>query len=255
MNYAMRPMSRETFVEMMTSELAEPPGYFPMDAAINRKGARSLSELSSEPLSPAEVNKKLQQGAVAIDVRDAAAWAAGHVPGSLNIGLGGEFASWAGSLLSPDATLLLVSDGEDQASEAVMRLARVGLENAIGFLDGGIKAWEDAGLAVETVPQVDVVELKGWLSESPDMQVIDVRRPGEYSTGRIPGARLVPLNEFDRSRSSVDTSRATAVVCAGGYRSSIACSLLKKEGFRGEMHNVIGGVSAWMAAGFEYEEG
>ncbi len=254
MNYAMRPMSRETFVEMMTSELAEPPSYFPMDAAINRKGARALSELSSTPLSPAEVNKKLQQGAVAVDVRDAAAWAAGHLPASLNIGLGGEFASWAGSLLSPDATLLLVTDGEEQAAEAVMRLARVGLENAAGFLNGGIKAWEDAGLAVETVAQVDVVELKGWLSESPDMQILDVRRAGEYSTSHIPGARLVPLNDFERSYSLVDTAQMTAVVCAGGYRSSLACSLLKKKGFTGEIHNVIGGVSAWVAAGFEYDK-
>lgn len=254
-NYALRPMSRDRFVEMMTSELAEPPRYFPMDAAINRAGAKPLTEIDITPLTPSATNKKLQQGAVPLDVRDCAAWAAGHVPGSLNIGLGGEFASWAGSFLSPDSTVVLVTDGEEQARQAVTRLARVGLENAAGYLDGGIKAWEDDGLEVETVTQVDVVELKGQLSEAPDLQIIDVRQPGEFAGARIPGAKLVSLSGLERAISLLDRNRPTAVVCAGGYRSSIACSILRRHGFLSELHNVIGGTSAWIAAGFEVEKG
>jgi glyoxylase-like metal-dependent hydrolase (beta-lactamase superfamily II)/rhodanese-related sulfurtransferase len=255
MNYALRPMSREQFVEMMTSEIAEPPRYFPMDAAINRMGARPLTEIVASPLAPREFNKKLQQGAISLDVRDCAAWAAGHVPHSLNIGLGGEFASWAGSLLPHDIPVILVTDSEAEAAEAVMRLARVGLENCAGYLDGGIKAWEDAGLAVETVPQVDVVELEQLLAKSSDMQIVDVRRPGEFASARVPGARLLPLNELERSISRIDGTRPTAVICAGGYRSSIACSVMRRHGLTNEMHNVIGGTSAWVAAGFSVERG
>lgn len=253
LNYALRPMPKERFVEMMTEGLAEPPRYFPMDAAINRRGARPLGEIDAVPLSPSDFNKRLQQGATVLDVRDCAAWAAGHVPTSLNIGLGGEFASWAGSVVPHDATLLLVTDGSDQATEAVTRLARVGLENAVGYLDGGIQAWEDAGFEVETVTQIDVVELRGQLSEAPDLQVIDVRRPGEFASARVPGARSFPLDRLERSLSELDTARPAAVLCAGGYRSSIACSILRRHGFAAELHNVIGGTSAWVAAGFEVE--
>jgi len=251
-NYALRPMTREHFIAMMTSDLPEPPRYFPMDANINRKGARRLSEIRIAPLSPEEFNKKLQLGGIALDVRDSAAWAAGHVPGSINIGLVGEFASWAGNLIAPDTSVLIVCDSEEEADEAVVRLARVGLENSAGYLDGGIKSWEDAGLDVETVTQVDVVELKDSLQ---GVQVVDVRRPGEFISARIPGARLLPLNQLEGSMSSIDRARPLAVVCAGGYRSSIACSLLKRQGFTNEMHNVIGGTSAWVAAGYEVERG
>jgi hydroxyacylglutathione hydrolase len=255
LNYALRPMSKESFVEMMTSELAEPPRYFPMDAAINRRGARALGELDATPLSPTEVARLLHEGAIALDVRDCAAWAAGHLPGSLNIGLGGEFASWAGSLIPHDSTVVLVTDGEPQAREAVTRLARVGLENAAGYLEGGVKSWEDAGLELETVTQVDVVELKGILSERPDFQIVDVRRPAEFERARIPGATLVPLHEMENRTPPIDPGRPAAVVCAGGYRSSIACSLLRRQGLTAELHNVIGGTAAWVAAGFEAEQG
>jgi rhodanese-related sulfurtransferase len=255
MNYALRPMPKEAFVEMMTSELAEAPRYFPMDAAINRQGARPLADLEATPLPAREAYHLLQQDAIALDVRDCAAWAAGHLPGSLNIGLGGEFASWAGAFIAPDVTVVLVTDDDAQAREAVTRLARVGLENTAGYLAGGVKAWEDAGFDVETVTQVDVVELKGLLAERPDLQILDVRRPAEFERARIPGARLVPLPEIEKDIQNIDTNQPTAVVCAGGYRSSIACSLLRRRGLTAELHNVIGGTTAWVAAGFEAERG
>jgi glyoxylase-like metal-dependent hydrolase (beta-lactamase superfamily II)/rhodanese-related sulfurtransferase len=253
-NYALRPMSRDEFVGMMTGELAPPPAYFMRSAEINRKGARALDEVPLNPLSAAEVWRKLEEGAIALDVRDAASFGSGHLPRAINIGLTGEFASWAGSLVSHDARIVIVSDGVPQAEEATMRLARVGLENVEGYLDGGLESWEREGLALELLPQLDVIELRAQLSESPDLQVVDVRRPGEYATGHVPGAVAVSLQEIATLRQRVDLDRPAAIICAGGYRSSIGASILKREGFTGELFNVIGGTAAWSGAGFELEQ-
>jgi glyoxylase-like metal-dependent hydrolase (beta-lactamase superfamily II)/rhodanese-related sulfurtransferase len=251
LNYALRPMPREEFVEMMTDALAPPPVYFARSAEINRRGARTLDEIPLHPLSAPEVWTALEEGAVALDVRDAASFGAGHLPRSINIGLGGEFASWAGSLVQHDARIVLVSDGIPQAEEATLRLARVGLENVTGYLDGGLAAWEREGLAIDSLPQLDVIELRAQLSESPDLQVVDVRRPGEYSSGHLPGAIAMSLQEISSLRDRVDPARPAAVICAGGYRSSIGASILKSAGFTGELYNVIGGTAAWAGAGFE----
>ncbi|MCM2316056.1 MAG: rhodanese-like domain-containing protein, partial [Thermoanaerobaculia bacterium] len=252
-NYALRPMPREEFVGMMTGELAPPPMYFPRDAEINRRGARPLDEIELHALRATEVWALLEEGAIALDVRDAASFGSGHVPRSINIGLGGEFASWAGSLIPHEARIVLVSDGVPQAEEAIVRLARVGLESVEGYLDGGLGAWEREGLAIDLLPQLDITELRAQMSESPDLQVVDVRRPGEYATGHVPGALAIPLHEIESLRSRVDASRPAAVICAGGYRSSIGASILKRHGFDAELFNVIGGTAAWIGAGFDVE--
>ncbi len=253
-NYALRPMSREEFVEMLTRELPPPPVYFARDAEINRRGAKPLEEIPLRALSATEVWTRLEEGAIALDVRDAASFGAGHLPRSINIGLGGEFASWTGSLVDHSASIVLVSDGVGQAEEALTRLARVGLENVDGYLDGGLEAWEHEGLAVDQLSQIDVIELRAQLSESPDLQVIDVRRPGEFSTGHLPGALPVSLQQIDALRASIDPARPAAVICAGGYRTSIGASILMREGFAGELFNVIGGTAAWIGAGFDVEQ-
>ena len=252
-NYALRPMPREEFVGMMTCELAPPPMYFPRDAEINRRGARPLDEIELHALEATEVWTRLEEGAIALDVRDPASFGSGHVPSSINVGLAGEFASWAGSLIPHEARIVLVSDGVPQAEEAIMRLARVGLENVDGYLDGGLGAWEREGLAIDMLPQLDIIELRAQMSESPDLQVIDVRRPGEYATGHVPGALAISLQEIESLRSRVDTSRPAAVICGGGYRSSIGASILKRHGFGAELFNVIGGTAAWIGAGFDVE--
>ena len=251
-NYALRPMSREEFIKLMTSDLPEAPSYFSMDAEINRRGAGMLSDIEVPSLTPQEVNVRMQQGALVLDVRESTAFANGHVPGSLNIGLKGSYAPWSGSLIKPEHRLILVADGKEEIDEAVMRLARVGLENVTGYLDGGILAWNAAGLELESTPQISVAELYAQLNEDGrKLQVIDVRAPGEYESGHLPGAKNVPLPELERRvDKELDSSQPTAVVCAGGYRSAAAASLLQRHGFK-ELYNIIGGTSAWVSAGYE----
>ena len=239
MNYALRPMPREAFVAMMTADLPPAPRYFPMDAELNRRGARSLDEIIAKPLSPAEV---LASDAIVLDVRDAAAFSAGHVPGSINIGLGGQYASWAGTLLDAGQKLIIVADDRQRAEEAVMRLARVGLENVAGYLDGGMAAWNGP---LETVEQIDVNELRERVHE---VNVLDVRRPAEYEAGHVPSAVNVPLDVLEEHLAELDRSRPLAVICAGGYRSSMATSILQRHDFDA-LYDVVGGTSAWIAAG------
>jgi len=241
MNYALRPMSREAFIEMMTTDLPPAPRYFPMDAEINRRGARSLNEISARPLSVEDVRERVQRGAIVLDVRDSAAYGAGHLPGSLHIGLGGQYASWAGTLIEASEELIVVADSRERADEAVMRLARVGLENVAGYLDGGVAAWNDAGLRLDTLEQIDVGALRSMLD---DVEILDVRRRGEYEAGHVPTAVNVPLDVLAEHLGEMDRSRPLAVICASGYRSSTAASILQRNGFR-QLYNVVGGTSAW----------
>src|SRR5262245_31034150 len=154
-NYALQPMTKDEFVRMMTVDLPAAPAYFPKDAEINRAGASPLSELPTlKPMTPAEVAEELPAGLRILDVRSATDFGAAHVPGSLNIGLGGQFASWAGSLIPLETPLAIVAESEEKANEAQMRLARVGFENVKGHLAGGINAWQTAGFEIASVPQI-----------------------------------------------------------------------------------------------------
>ena len=250
-NYALKPMPKEQFVRMMTSDLPEAPAYFAMDAALNRDGPSPIADRPlPRPLSSAEVALRAHRGAVVLDVRGGAAFGAGHVPGALNIGLGGQFASWAGTLIEAAKPIVIVADDEGGVKEAAIRLARVGLETIAGHLEGGIAAWDRAGLELARLPQMPVEELKAQIDEGrAALQVVDVRRPDEYRAAHIPGAVNVPLDRLPRLAGTLDTSRPTAVACAGGYRSSAASSLLQSHGFR-DLYNVVGGTSAWIAAGW-----
>jgi hydroxyacylglutathione hydrolase len=248
LNYALQPMPRETFVAMMTADLPPAPRYFPMDAEINRRGARPLGEVTAPALTPDAVAERIERGAVILDVRDAFAFGTAHIAGSINIGLRGQYASWAGTLVTKDDKLVIVAAGREEAEEAILRLARVGLENAAGWLDGGIAAWCESGREAETLPQIDVAELRTRL---PELNVLDVRRRGEYGEGHVPDAVNVPLDELPQQLAAIDPSKPTAVICAGGYRSSAAASILQRHAFTAPLFNVIGGTGAWVAAGYE----
>lgn len=251
-NYALRPMSKEEFVTMMTADLPEAPSYFPKDAEINRSGARELSELQPpQPLTPQQVMELRDN--VLLDVRSAADFGAGHVPGSMNIGLGGQFAMWAGSLIPLNASIVVIADTGAQVDESVVRLARVGIENVKGYLEGGVTSWRDVGLPVNTIPQISVAELNERLAND-DMQIVDVRRPTEYVSGHVPRAQNAPLASLDKSLGplQLEKDKVTAVICAGGYRSSAAASLLQRQGFS-NLLNVTGGTSAWINAGYTVE--
>lgn len=252
-NYALKPMAKDEFVRMMTTDLPEVPAYFSRDAELNRTGAGALSTLKDAPrLGPDQVSARLEQGSIVLDVRSPAAFGAGHVPGSINIGLGGQFASWAGSLIPSGTGVVIVADDDDGVREAVLRLARVGVETVEGFLADGIYAWDRAGLTLGQVPQMPVDELKARNDEQAIFQLIDVRRRSEFGGGHVPGARNVQLADLGRSTGQFDPAVPTIVICGSGYRSSAATSILKRQGFA-EVFNVVGGTTAWMKAEYEVE--
>jgi glyoxylase-like metal-dependent hydrolase (beta-lactamase superfamily II)/rhodanese-related sulfurtransferase len=253
-NYALAAMPKDEFVRMMTTKMPAAPTYFSRDAEINRIGAPALEALPRlESLTPGAFESLMQRGALVLDVRAAAVYGERHIQGSLNVGLGGQFASWAGSLIAPEMSLILVAENGSKAEEAVLRLARVGLENVRGFLQGGMDAWLQAGHATSTIPQITVAELRRRMQEETDLQIVDVRRPAEYESGHVPHARLAPLSELQADPLDwLDPARPVAVICAGGYRSSAATSLLESRGFR-QLFNVTGGTSAYVEAGYPVE--
>jgi hydroxyacylglutathione hydrolase len=252
-NYALKPMTREEFVAQMTADLPEAPAYFPRDAEINRSGARDLSELTQPKAFSASELAEVAGEVMFLDVRPPEEFGMAHIPGSLNIGLGGQFAMWAGSLIPNSAKIILVAATNAQVDEAVVRLARVGLENVHGFLKGGIENWRHEGLPVAKISQVTVHELNDRIKEDVS-QIIDVRRPAEYASGHVPKAFPAPLSNLQRDigQLPLDADKPIAVICAGGYRSSAATSLLEHHGFK-NLLNVSGGTTAWINAGYEVE--
>jgi glyoxylase-like metal-dependent hydrolase (beta-lactamase superfamily II)/rhodanese-related sulfurtransferase len=246
-NYALQIKSREEFIAQLTSNLPARPDYFLKDAEINRTGAAPLSELPPlRSIRPAELKTMLAAGEIALDVRPNEAFAAAHVPGSVNIALGGQFASWAGTVLGLSAHPVLIADSEAQLEEARLRLTRVGIEVLDGYLDGGVAAWKQAGFAVATIAQMTPSELDARL-QSKEVQVLDVRREPEWDAGHIEGATWWPLDNFRVSPPEIDQDAPIAVHCKGGYRSMIASSLLQRAGFK-HVINVTGGLDAWQQA-------
>jgi hydroxyacylglutathione hydrolase len=223
------------------------PEYFLQDAEINREGASALSDLHELlSISASELKSMLDEGVVALAVRPCDQFARGHVPGSINIALSGQFASWAGTVLGLSARPVLIADSPEQLSEAQLRLARVGIEDARGYLNGGVEAWTQAGFELAELPQIDAQTLLDRL-QADATQVLDVRRESEWQAGHIEGARWWPLDNFKVSTPEIDRERPIAVHCKSGYRSMIACSLLQRAGFR-NITNVIGGFDAWQQA-------
>jgi glyoxylase-like metal-dependent hydrolase (beta-lactamase superfamily II) len=247
-NYALRPMSREDFITLITADLPERPEYFFHDKEINRAGAPALAEVARlTRLAPQQVLKQQAAGAIVLDTRPAAQFGAGHVPGSLQIGLQGQYASWAGILVGLGPQLVIVAEDEKSAEESTMRLARVGIENVAGYLDGGLFAWQQAGLPLNEVPQISALQLHEELSAHPEgIQLLDVRRPMEWDAGHLEHARLKPLHQLRESLADVDRAQPVAALCRSGYRSSIATSILKAAGFE-QVMNVTGGYDAWRA--------
>ena len=246
-NYALQIKSREEFITQLTSNLPTRPEYFVKDAEINRAGAGALSDLPPlRPLTPAELNAMLSGGEIALDVRPGDEFAAGHVPGSVNIALSGQFASWAGTVLGLSAHPVLIGDSDSQLEEARLRLARVGIEVLDGYLDGGIPAWKKSGFALATISQLTAGEIDARLKLN-DVQVLDVRREPEWDAAHIENATWWPLDNFRVSPPELDHHAPIAVHCKGGYRSMIASSLLQRAGFK-QIINVIGGFDAWQEA-------
>jgi glyoxylase-like metal-dependent hydrolase (beta-lactamase superfamily II)/rhodanese-related sulfurtransferase len=249
-NYALQPMDREAFASMMTQDLPARPEYFKQDADYNRRGAAPLESLPPlAALAPRDAQARQAAGATILDTRSAMEYASGHIPRSIQIGLGGQFASWAGALLGLDRELILVAEDPKTAEEARMRLARVGIERVSGVVDGGIAAWAAAGLPLAMMRQITVQDLR---KAEGQFQIVDVRRPAEWKGGHIPGAELHPLDSLPAAVASMDRSHPSAVHCKSGYRSAIACSVMEAAGLPDPV-NVIGGFDAWTAAGLPVE--
>jgi hydroxyacylglutathione hydrolase len=247
-NYALKPMSRDEFVHLLTSELPPRPEYFLRDAEINRGGAVPIDNLAPlKALTPQEVLQSQAGGAAVLDTCPATLFGAAHIPGAIHIALTGQFASWAGIVIGLDQPIVIVAEDPQQAEASRIRLSRVGIEKVAGYLDGGMLAWDRAGLPNEQVPQISVLDLYQQISQHPDsLQILDVRKKPEWESGNIEGARLKPLDRLRTMLADLDPHKPTAVHCKSGYRSSIATSLLQRAGFTSVM-NVTGGFDAWRA--------
>lgn len=243
LNYALRAASKEEFVRLLTAELPERPGYFALDAAINREGAPPLKELAPlAEFTTAEVLERQSNGAIVLDTRPSQQFFAGHVPGAVHIALVGQYASFAATILGLAKDIILIAEDEEHLEESRIRLARVGIERVVGSLKGGMQSWTGP---VEEIHQLSVDDLN---REKEHLQIVDVRRDAEYASGHIAGATLMPLHQLESRLGSLDRTRPIAVHCKGGYRSAIACSLIQRAGFTDVM-NVIGGYDAWLACG------
>lgn len=250
-NYALRASSKDEFVKLLTAELPERPGYFAADAEINRHGAPPLAGLSPiEKLSPDQLIARQAAGAVVLDTRPANEFAAGHVPGALNIPLAGQYASTAASLIGLEREIVLIAEDEDALKESRMRLARVGMERTGAFLQGGMGAWAREGRDAAQIVQIPADELKREMdADAAGIQVVDVRRKGEWDSGHIAGAAHKPLDKLDSLLADLDRTRPIIVHCKGGYRGAVACSLIQRAGFA-NVANLVGGLDAWQTFGY-----
>jgi glyoxylase-like metal-dependent hydrolase (beta-lactamase superfamily II)/rhodanese-related sulfurtransferase len=243
-NYALQPQSKEAFIKALTDGLAAPPAYFSINAQINKEGYESLDLIKSKALTPLTVaafKSKLKSDYTILDTRAADIFTHGFVPGSINIGLEGRFAEWAGSILSFSQPMLLITEpGKEE--ETIIRLARVGFSKMEGYLKGGFNAWKKADEKIDLIIDVESDELAMDIPHDPNLQVIDVRKSAEFTEGHVKNAINLPLNEMtDLAQiANFEENQNLYVHCGGGYRSVIACSLLKSHGIH-NIRNVIGG--------------
>jgi hydroxyacylglutathione hydrolase len=252
-NYALLAQSSEEFVHLLTDNLPAAPEYFAQEVDLNRKGAAPLSQLRELlALTAPEVVQLQTEGAVVIDTRPATQFAAAHVPGSIHIALTGQYASWAARILGLNVPLMIVGEDPDHVRESQLRLARVGIENFAGFLANGVAGWVQSGYDLQSIPQITVQDLAELRSLEPEaVVVLDVRELGERSGGVIETSLCIPLGKLKSRTAEPDREKLLVVHCKGGYRSSIATSILRRAGFR-NVANLIGGFDAWKAAGLPY---
>ena len=247
-NYALQPQTKEDFIIAVTDGLAAPPQYFPINAKINKEGYESLDTVVANGMKALSVAAFKEQittfEPIILDTRNATVFTQGYVPGSISIGLEGRFAEFAGSILPFDQAILLVCEPGTE-KESIIRLARVGFENIIGHLAGGFNAWVDANETPDLIIDVEADELAMDIPFDPNMVIVDVRKTSEFDQGHIKEALTIPLDELTdpASMANFDDNQNIYIHCAGGYRSVIASSLIKRQGIH-NIRNVVGGFKA-----------
>ncbi|QIP13725.1 MBL fold metallo-hydrolase [Spirosoma aureum] len=251
-NYALRVQTKQEFINEVTSGLTPPPPYFPKDAVLNKMGCKSVDEVICKGLQPLSARAfdvdATEEKAVIIDVRSAQEFGRGFIPNSINIGLEGQFAGWAGTLISELRQPILLVAPEEQTEEAVLRLARVGYDNCIGYLKGGFATWQATHRDIDTIASISADAFADLFQKTPSLSMLDVRRKNEYDIEHVVGAENLPLESILDNLERIDKNTTYYVYCAGGYRSMIAMSLLKAHGFTNLM-NVTGGFTALKQTG------
>lgn len=246
-NYALQAMSKEEFIEKVLDGLAPPPYYFPQNVMINKKGYVSFDEVMNtalNPLNPEELEMVVEaHGALVLDTRKPDEFVQGFIPRSINIGVSGDFAPWVGTLITDIKQPLVIVAEDDKLEEVITRLARVGYENVLGYLKGGINAWKNAGKDVDMIESITAQEFEERLKTDKTAKVIDVRKSSEFSAQHIEGATFAPLAQINEHLVDFEENKTNYIHCAGGYRSVIAASILKSRGIH-NIVNIVGGFKA-----------
>jgi len=252
-NYALRPdMSRDEFIKEVTEGLAPPPQYFAKNAAMNKGGYDSIDEVmdrGARALDPAEFEAMANDtGALILDVRPKEEFVQGFIPNAIFIGLDGQFAPWVGALIPDLKQEILLVTPEGKEEETVMRLARVGYDHAIGYLKGGFPAWQKAGMEVDRIESIDLDTFAARFKQGLDREVLDVRKPGEYTGEHLEDSRNVPLDYINLQMEEIAKDQPYYLHCRSGYRSTVAASILKARGFH-NLINVLAGFDDFAKAG------
>jgi hydroxyacylglutathione hydrolase len=249
LNYALQPMSKKAFIELVTADQPEAPPYFVYDAVLNSKERLTLDESLERNLKPLPLDAVLDlqnQGAQILDTRDAEEFGAAHLAGSINIGLGGQYATWAGTMLNHEHPIVIIA-APGRENESAVRLGRIGFDNAAGYLKNGLQSLESRPDLVAFVERLSPQFAAELIASNQPPLAIDVRAPREREQRHIEGSLSMPLNHLARDLRALPKDRPLLVHCAGGYRSSIAASLLKASGFD-SVCEIAGGLAAWESA-------
>jgi len=253
-NYALQPMTKDEFIRIVAVDQPDAPAYFTYDAILNTREHSTLEDSLQHALHPLSLDevRALDSGQIQLlDVRDASEYAIGHMPGSINIGLSGQYATWAGTLLDTSRPIVIIAEpGREQ--EAAMRLGRIGFDRVQGYLKDGMAALAARPDLIRTTERVSAPMLSEELASSKPPVLVDVRAPREWSSNHVPGSVNIPLSQLQQRLEEIPHNRRIAVHCAGGYRSSIAASVLNQRGFN-DLIELAGGITAWQAANLPVE--
>jgi len=249
LNYALQPMSKEEFIQVVTADQPEAPAYFTYDAVLNSEERLTLDEALAREMNPLKVDAVLAlqaEGAQILDTRDAEEFAAAHLKGSINIGLGGQYATWAGTVLDRKHPIVIIAN-PGRENESAVRLGRIGFDHVAGYLQNGMKSLESRPELVAFTEHLSAPYAAEILSSREPPVTIDVRTPRERGQKHIDGSLSIPLNHLAENLGTLPKDRPLLIYCAGGYRSSIAASLLQRNGFD-SVGEIAGGITAWEAA-------